>query len=92
MDAFQLLEDAGSVTPADEITIEAAVDLVLAAALQEARAAEVASSTRPHAVLRRRLFAGGAVLATAAAATYASILLLRAWQGHQRKTIIYTAS
>jgi hypothetical protein len=76
MDAFQLLEDAGSVTPADEIAIEAAVELVLAAAFQEASAAEVASSTRPHAVLRRRLFAGGAVLATAAAAAAVTVAAL----------------
>ena len=42
--------------------------------------------------LRKRLPVIGIFLATAAAATYASILLLRAWQGHQRKTIIVMAS
>jgi len=77
MDAFQLLEDAGSVTPADESTIEAAVDLVLAAAFEETSAADGAGFTHRRGVLgRSRLLAGGALLGTAAAAAVLVVALL----------------
>lgn len=77
MDAFQLLEDAGRVTPADEVTIESAVDLVLTAAFHETGAADDTGSMHHHRVLRhRRLFAGGAVLVTAAAAAVVVAALL----------------
>jgi hypothetical protein len=44
MDAFQLLEEAGNVPPADDTTIEAVLDLLLIAAFQEGSQLDLAGS------------------------------------------------
>jgi hypothetical protein len=79
MDAFQLLEETGNVPPADDATIDAAVDLVHTAALDEADAAAIVPSIaeRRH---RRRVGFGG-VAATAAAA--ALVLAVTVPAGHR---------
>jgi hypothetical protein len=71
MDAFQLLEEAGKVPPAESAAIDAAIDLVLAAASQEGSRAGSAPSPgrlrpRRH---RRKVLAATASTAAAVAAT-----------------------
>ena len=75
MDAIQLLEEMGEVPPADDATIDAAIEVVLAAAFQEKDPSLLVSPTKER-CHRRRAALGGAVLAATAAAVLALVVLL----------------
>jgi hypothetical protein len=84
MDTLQLLEDAGTVVPADDNMIEGAVDLVLAAAFGEASTANGTDPPHARRVLRRhRVVTGAGALAIAAAAALVVATLLPAGDTHR---------
>lgn len=75
MDAIQLLQEMGDVPEADDAVIDAAIEVVLAAAVQERRPSPLGSPTRTSRFRRpRALDAAG--LAAAAAAVLAIVVLL----------------
>jgi hypothetical protein len=75
MDAFQLLEEAGKVSPAQNAAVDAAVDLVLTAASQEGSGSAPAPSLGLRRAWRHRRIAFGAVASTVAVALAAAALL-----------------
>jgi hypothetical protein len=78
MDALELLEQAGEVPPADEATIEAAVELVLTAAHEQRRgpAPPRPPTVRSHRRRRRTALGGVAVTAAVAALVVATVVLV----------------
>jgi hypothetical protein len=84
MDAFQLLEEAGKVSPAPDAAVDAAVDLVLTAASREGSSSAPAPSLIRRRALRHRRIAFGAVTSTVAVALGAAAFLALAPTGSSR--------
>jgi hypothetical protein len=85
MDAIRLLQEMGDVPQADEAVIDAAIELVLAAAVQERTPTPLeVPITKPR--RRRRRVLGAAGRATAAAAVLAVVILVPPG-GHRPPTV-----